>query len=635
MKTNKSIDGLVTRDAKNPALVVKPPKKTTKRSSESVTGIVKSQKTTPKPVKTTSATKPTKTTKIPVQPKPTTISKSERTIELIESIKEEPIHIKGAPSDDLEILTTDDLTQKKPEDQEELKETDESSNIDNITISVEESQSESPSEREQITADFLSPVQAFDFTEGGELTASKTPIKTMNKSHNKSEPSHQKSEKKKPASKTRKVVIIVLLFIILGLIGAVLWLVFWGNDIIAKITGGQGNVFDLITLNSETYEPLKTDSNGRTNILAFGTSGFDMDGTDGDGTHDGSQLTDSIMAISLKQNTGDIAMISIPRDLKVPGACYAGKINEVYVCNSDNGKDDAAGATALMSEVGTVLGIDFQYYAHLNWGSLVSIVDTLGGIKVTLDEDINDTGWTDAVYTAGVEYFLNGEEALGLARARHGTVGGDFTRGTSQQKILIGIKDRVFEKNLSIGDLISLASTLGDNLRTNFSVSDLKTLAHLTYDFDLDSMRQIALIDYINGIYYMTTGTIGGISYVLPSAGVGNYEEVQEFIATQLSNDPRSYEEPTILVLNASETVGIASSERAKLETEGWTKVTTDNAPEGEYTPGTTLYFINEKPGSKSLIEKYYNTSAIPADNLPAGISKDYDFVVILNPTDN
>ena len=41
----------------------------------------------------------------------------------------------------------------------------------------------------------------------------------------------------------------------------------------------------------------------------------------------------------------------------------------------DNGEDEEAGATALMTEVGSILGMDFQYYVHINWGSLISLVD--------------------------------------------------------------------------------------------------------------------------------------------------------------------------------------------------------------------------------------------------------------------
>lgn len=470
--------------------------------------------------------------------------------------------------------------------------------------------------REQAIEDFLTPVQALNLDE--------KPAKKTKKSQKST-----KKEKKKP-KKARRIITTISLVIVLFLIGFISWAVLWGNDIIAKITGGQGNVFDLLTFTEEIYDPLKTDANGRTNILAFGTSGYDMEGNEGNGVHDGAQLTDSIMVISLNQETGDVAMLSLPRDLKASPTCTAtGKINEVYWCNDMDGLNENAGATALMTEVGSILGIDFQYYAHLNWGSLVSIVDTLGGIKVTLDEDIEDYYWTGAVYQAGIEYTLNGEEALGLARARHGTSGGDFSRGASQQKILIGIKDRIFEKELSLTDIINLASTLGDNLRTNLTVSEIKTAAHLTFNFDFENMRQLSLYPD-----YMTTGTINGISYVLPKSGVGNYGDIQDYVAKMLSNDPRTYEDATILVLNATEELGLAASEREALLSEGYNNIDINDAPEGEYQQGYTLYAISDtKTGTKNLLETYYNTTSNSVSELPAGISQDYDFVIVINKT--
>lgn len=471
-----------------------------------------------------------------------------------------------------------------------------------------------------ITEDFLSPTQVFDFDEkSGELKAAKSSTTVK--------PSKQKV--KKPMSKARKIIIWAIIIIILLVAGGLTWAILWGNDIIAKITGGQGNVFDLV-FPTETYEPLKIDANGRTNILAFGTSGYNMEGDEGEGTHDGAQLTDSIMVISLDQETGDTAMLSLPRDLKASPTCTAtGKINEVYWCNNMDGTNEQAGAEALMAEVGDILGIDFQYYAHINWGSLVQIVDTLGGITITLDEDITDYYYTGVVFEAGTEYTINGEQALGLARARHGTASGDFSRGASQQKILIGIKDKIFEKDLSITDLLSLASTLGDNLRTNFSIEEIKTIAHLSSEFDLNNMRQVSLID---PEYLVTTGTINGISYVLPVGGVGYYNNIQNHVAKMFSSDPRSYEDYNILVLNATETPGLASTEKATLEKAGYDNIYIDDAPEGEYLEGYTLYStVDTAPGTKKLLEKQYSTTAQPADILPANISSDYDFILIIN----
>lgn len=496
-----------------------------------------------------------------------------------------------------------------------------------------------PTTKSEITADFLKPTQVFNFDEqSGELQASEsipepTPTQTDEPTPTTDQSIKPKKPKKvkKPVSKARKIITSIILVIVLLIIGGITWLVLWGNDIIAKITGGQGNVLDLITFVEPTYERLKTDDNGRTNILAFGTSGYNMEGDEGDGTHDGAQLTDSIMAISLNQDTGDIAMVSLPRDLKASPTCTAtGKINEVYWCNGGGGdaslETEAAAAQALMDEVGSILNIDFQYFAHLNWGSLVQIVDTLGGINVTLDEGIYDYGWTGAVFEPGVEYTIDGEQALGLARARHGTTGGDFSRGASQQKILIGIKDKVFEKNLSLTDILGLASTLGDNLRTNFSLEELKSLAHLTFEFDLNSMRNVSLYPD-----YMTTGSINGISYVLPRGGAGYYTAIQDFIATMLSNDPRVYEDASILVLNGTETPYLASNEQSTLEEEGYTGITADNAPEGEYPDEYTLYVLdNSTPGTKKMLEEKYSTTAKSYDELPETISHDYNFVLIL-----
>ena len=442
-------------------------------------------------------------------------------------------------------------------------------------------------------------------------------------------------KEKKPKSKKRKIITRILIALLLLIVAGAVVFIIWGNDIIAKITGGQGNVFDLLTFIEEKYDPLKTDENGRTNILAIGTSGYNMDGDEGNGKHDGAQLTDSIMVISLNQETGDIAMLSLPRDLKASPTCTAtGKINEVYWCNNINGDNEQAGAEALMEEVGSILGIDFQYYAHLNWGSLVQIVNILDGITITLDEDISDYYYTKAVFKAGEEYTINGDEALGLARARHGTANGDFTRGASQQKILIGIKDKIFAKNLSLTDIIDLATTLGDNLRTNFSVNEMKTLAHLTTDFDFDSMRQLSLIEPTR---YMTTGTINGISYVIPVGGVGNYTNIKKYITKMLDNDPRVYEDASILVLNGTEEVGIATQEVHQLEDDGYTNLEAGDAPTNNYTNKYTLYVLTDAaPGTTKLLEKKYETTAKSAEELPEGISKDYDFVIIIgDPTAN
>ena len=575
MEKNKSIDGLRPRRvSKNTATPNGSAKKVVKKSSSS-------KKTTIKTASRTKTTNSRKTTSIKVQSKASkpakTRVKSEKPVNLVKN----------------ESLNT-----------------------------IKESEA---------VEDFLKPVQAFDFnSENGKLEVAENSPKNNLVQKKQLE---KNKKQKKPMSKKRKITLSIILIILLLILGAGIAFIIWGNDIIAKITGGQGNILDLV-FQEEKYEPLKTDENGRTNILAFGTSGYNMDGEEGNGTHDGAQLTDSIMVISLDQETGDLAMLSLPRDLKASPTCTAtGKINEVYWCNNMNNDNEQAGAEALMEEVSRILGIDFQYYAHLNWGALVQIVNTLGGINVTLDEDIADYGWTNAVFEAGKEYTIDGEQALGLARARHGTASGDFTRGASQQKILIGIKDKIFENGLAITDIINLAGTLGDNLRTNFSLDEMRTLAHLMSDFDFDSARQVSLIE---PEMLMTTGTINGISYVLPAGGANYYTRIQNYVAKMFSSNPRDYEDYSILVLNATETPGLATAEKNNLEEDEYQNIYIDDAPEGEYEGNYILYMVKDTaPGVKKLLEQKYNTTAKSLEELPANISQDYHFVIIINKTES
>ena len=596
MDKNKSIDGLSTRRSK------KAPSSTAPQPTTSETPIKpKSAKPTAK-AKTATKYKTTTKSKVAAKPKTTSPKKTAKTIQ---------------PLNPLES-TIESLQQNTPEPQKP-----------SIAPDTQEPISETKSSSIANATDFLQPTQVFNFDEEtGKLEASEESAKSHAQNNN---PKKLKKVKK-PVSKKRKIITSIILAIVLLLIVGVIWLILWGNDIIAKITGGQGNVFDLLTFTEPTYERLKTDENGRTNILAIGTSGYNMDGDEGSGVHDGAQLTDSIMIISLNQDTGDVAMLSLPRDLKASPTCTAtGKINEVYWCNNMDGDNEQAGAEALMEEVGSILGVDFQYYAHLNWGSLVEIVDTLGGINVTLDEDIEDYYYTGAVFKAGEEYTIDGEQALGLARARHGTAGGDFSRGASQQKILIGIKDKVFEKQLSLTDLIGLANTLGDNLRTNFNVEELKSFAHLASEFDFDSMRQVSLIE---PEMLMTTGEINGISYVLPAGGVGYYTRIQNYVSKMFSNNPSIYEDATILILNGTETPGLAATEKTTLEEEGYANLTTDDAPEGDYYERYSLYvFDNTTPETQKLLEKKYSVTAQSFDDLPADIPQDYNFILILGET--
>lgn len=423
------------------------------------------------------------------------------------------------------------------------------------------------------------------------------------------------------------ILTIFIVLISLGITGFV-----WGDSLISRLTNGRSGFWDTIGALVSNEVPFETDTNGRTNVLVFGTEGYDMEGSSGSGTHDGSQLTDSIMVISFDQKTQDVALLSIPRDLKVAMACQVGKINEVYTCHSNGGTNDEAGAQALMNQLAEVLGIEFQYWAHVNWGSLVDIVDTIGGVTVTLDEDIRDYYYTGVVIEAGVPTNLTGIQAVALARARHGTVGGDFTRGNSQQKIVEGIVQKLSTNGVNISEALGLLNILGDNFRSNFSSDNIKASVRLASNFNPNTIRNVTLIDYINNIYYLRTANIGGYSYVVPNEGEGNYQHIHELVATMLSSNPAVREGAQIAVYNGTDADGMASAEQSRLEADGYVVNEVGNTETGTCTEKYCVYSLTEDmPATLSALANRYNVSVRPAAELPADIEPgEADFVIVI-----
>ncbi len=437
---------------------------------------------------------------------------------------------------------------------------------------------------------------------------------------------------KKKFSVGKAIALAIVLILMLG--GGALYM--WGDGLISRLTGGKSGLFDSLMAMVSDEIPFETDKNGRTNVLIFGTEGYDMDGTSGDGVHDGAQLTDSIMVASFDQKTKDVALLSLPRDLKVPMACSAGKINEVFWCHNQSGTNEEAGAEALMKQIGDILGVEFQYYAHVNWGSLISIIDTLGGITVTLDEDINDYYYTGMVAKAGEPMAVNGEQALALARARHGTTGGDFTRGNTQQKIVEGIAQKVLQTGVGVNEALGLLNILGDNLRSNFSADNIKAAVRLASGFNISSIRQVPLVNYDENIFYVTTATINNISYVVPSAGERDYSEIQEYVAGMFSSDGVKREGATFAVYNATDGYGVASAEKDRLEADGFKVLRVgDAASEVCETKYCVYEMSNEKVATRAALEERYGVAVRPESELPEGVwGGDVDFVVVVGLVD-
>ncbi len=400
----------------------------------------------------------------------------------------------------------------------------------------------------------------------------------------------------------------------------------------------QGDFFGLMQ-----KQPLKQDANGRSNFLIFST---EIEG------HPGANLTDSIMVLSVNQTTKDAFMVSIPRDLWVNfgEAClsgYQGKVNEVYMCGSDDGKNETEGAAALQRKVGEVLGLDIQYYIHLNFAAVEEIVDAVGGVTVTVESNPKGMGILDrnfdwkckytchyVKYKDGETVNLDGEHALALARARnaqggYGLAGGNFDREKNQQKILKALREKALSVGTltNLGKVTSLMDALGSNLKTNVDKKEIQTLMSLGSEMQTDSIKSLTLVDEDNPL--VTTGSVGGASAVYPVAGMFNYSQIKAYIAKVSTSNPVTKEGAKVVVLNGTNVAGVASREAERLAQKGFLIDVTDDAPDGSYAAVEVYKLGDGNIATADALEKLYGVT-VKMTSPPLSVSPDVSFVVVI-----
>ena len=453
-----------------------------------------------------------------------------------------------------------------------------------------------------------------------------------------------KSSKRKKWSRKRKV-LTTFLVAFLVLVGLGSW---YGGQIINNLDKVfHGNpLSDVQALFSSTK--LNGESQGRVNILIAGDSADDPG-------HNGANLTDSIMVLSINTNNHTAFMMSIPRDLwvYVPGLGSYQKINAANdVTNFNQSGYPRGGMARLQQIVQTDLGIPIDYYALINYAAFQDAVNAAGGITIDIQSPdprgIYDS-YTNLKLPNG-EVTLNGQEALDLARARgdvpagditYGIPNSDYTRTMYQREMLVALAAKA--KTLGVITnpikISSLFSALGNNVQTNLNLQDVLRLVQLTKGITPTSLGSYEYSASLTGaVSPLLVGYIdpaSGQDALIPSAGIGNYGQLQQDYLQLTSNNPVVKEGASIVILNGSDVTGLAGKERSVLQTKGIDEVTIADAG-NTYTGTLIVNRSNSKdPATKQLLNQLFpgtvvtsatgSTEADEAANYPNA-----NFVVIL-----
>lgn len=189
-------------------------------------------------------------------------------------------------------------------------------------------------------------------------------------------------------------------------------------------------------------------------------------------------LADAIRIVHLDFLQGRIAVVPLPRDLRVelpPGKSpYPSpvKLNSSYVLGTPSlraGAPREGGALLLTATITHNFNIPIDRYLIVSANGFVAFIDALGGIPVYLSQPIRDE-YAQADLPAGHQW-LTGEQALSLARARQDS--NDFVRIQRQTLILKGVMRRLTQLDAWLR-LPTLLQALRQGVITNLTPEDIK-----------------------------------------------------------------------------------------------------------------------------------------------------------------
>lgn len=286
--------------------------------------------------------------------------------------------------------------------------------------------------------------------------------------------------------KNRRLLTKTQKWITVGITAVILILVGWGCVVGVQFMHQTGLTPGLaIQLLVNDGITLKSSSN-KTNILLLGIGG---------GTHEGEDLTDTMIVLSLNNANKSAALISIPRDIW--SDTLKDKVNSAY----HYGELKEKGGGMLLAKVVAedVIGMPIQYSLLIDFSGFKDIVDLVGGIDVNVSKAFTDNDYpipgkehdtcpgdptNRCVYEtvhfdSGMQH-MNGDRALIYVRSRHaeGEEGSDFARNRRQQEVLIALKDKIMHplKWVTPSRLSELPHVIDQATDTDMNIGELATV---------------------------------------------------------------------------------------------------------------------------------------------------------------
>jgi LCP family protein required for cell wall assembly len=344
--------------------------------------------------------------------------------------------------------------------------------------------------------------------------------------------------------------------------------------------------------------------------------------------------TDTMIVVSVDPASKSAGVLSIPRDLWVEIPGYGqDRINTAYV-TGDLNKFPGGGPALAKKTVQYNLGEPIHYYLRVNFLAFQQLIDSIGGVDVYVEHEIDDPTYPDMNYgydplriPAGWQH-MDGMVALKYARTRHSS--SDFERMHRQQQVMLAVRDKVTRLDLLtklLPHARELATTLGNSIQTDLTLDQLVRLAQLGSEIDRTRIRTATIDETMTRSWT----TPQGASVLVPDRTKISVVHNLIFTAPESIADETAEiaaESARIQVLNGTRTVGVAAQAADRLERYGLRVDWIGDAEHADYVQSLVLVYSSKVVSARAVARALgLPESAVVTGADPGG---DWDIKIIL-----
>lgn len=176
--------------------------------------------------------------------------------------------------------------------------------------------------------------------------------------------------------------------------------------------------------------------------------------------------SDVNMIATINPTTHQVLLTSVPRDYYVAQTCQGNQQDKLT-------HTGIFGVDCTVESMENFTGLKFNYYVRVNFSSVESIVDAIGGVDIY--NQMSFYSGVDGTFIPGGDIHMNGNIALKFARERHAYADGDRQRGRNQMIVLEAIIDKAISPTI-ISAYSDIMSAVGNTFQTNMTADEMSSI---------------------------------------------------------------------------------------------------------------------------------------------------------------